>query len=117
MNYSSRKLLQVHIMPWRVAVVAGLLAAWFLALGVRAAYLQGLNNDFLQGKGDAVSARTLAIPANRGMVLDRFGQPLAISTPVETLWARPAETQALGWQEITRLAAILEMPAGALAKN
>ncbi len=116
-NYSSRKLLQVHIMPWRVAVVAGLLGGWFAALGIRGAYLQGLNTEFLQDKGDAVSSRRLAIPANRGMVLDRFGQPLAISTPVETLWARPADTQALSRQEIGRLAAILEAPAEALARK
>ncbi len=116
-NYSSRKLLQVHITPWRVAIVAGLLGAWFVALGMRAAYLQGLNTDFLQGKGDAVSSRKLAIPANRGMVLDRFGQPLAISTPVETLWARPSDTQSLASQQIVRLAAILGMPTNALAKK
>jgi len=117
MNYSSRKLLQVHITSGRVAIVAGLLGAWFAALGVRAAYLQGLNTDFLQGKGDAVSSRKLAIPANRGMVLDRFGQPLAISTPVETLWARPSDTQALNWQQIGRLAAILDVNADALARK
>lgn len=116
-NYSSRKLLEVHITPWRVAVVAGLLCAWFVALGVRAAYLQGLNTDFLQGKGDAVASRKLAIPANRGMVQDRFGQPLAISTPVETLWARPSDTQSLTSQQIGRLAAILGMPSNTLAKK
>jgi len=116
-NYSSRKLLQVHITPWRVAAVAGILGAWFGVLAVRAAYLQGLDTDFLQGKGDAVASRKLAIPANRGMVLDRFGQPLAISTPVETLWARPSDTQALSWQQISRLAAVLEMPADALARK
>lgn len=116
-NYSSKKLLEVHITPWRVAVVAGLLGAWFVALGVRAAYLQGLNTDFLQGKGDAVSSRKLAIPANRGMVLDRFGQPLAISTPVETLWARPSDASALTSQQISRLAAILDVPASSLSKK
>ena len=116
-NYSSRKLLQVHIMPWRVAVVAGLLGAWLVALGVRAAYLQGLNTDFLQGKGDAVSSRKLAIPANRGMVLDRFGQPLAISTPVETLWARPSDTRSLGWQQINRLASVLGVSTNELARK
>jgi cell division protein FtsI (penicillin-binding protein 3) len=116
-NYSSKKLLQVHITPWRVAAVAGILGAWFGVLAVRAAYLQGLDTDFLQGKGDAVASRKLSIPANRGMVLDRFGQPLAISTPVETLWARPGITRSLGWQQISRLAAILDMPTEALAKK
>ncbi len=116
-NYSSRKLLEVHITPWRVAVVAGILGAWFGVLAVRAAYLQGLNTDFLQGKGDAVSSRKLAIPANRGMVQDRFGQPLAISTPVETLWARPSVTQSLSREQIARLAGVLDMPRDALARK
>jgi cell division protein FtsI (penicillin-binding protein 3) len=116
-NYSSKKMLEVHITSWRVAAVAGILAAWFGMLAVRAVYLQGLNTDFLQGKGDAVASRRLAIPAHRGMVLDRFGQPLAISTPVETLWARPSLTQTLGWQEISRLAAVLDMPANFIARK
>lgn len=110
-------LLQAHIVPWRIYVVAGLLAVWFGALGIRAIYLQGLNNDFLQGKGDAVASRKLEIPAHRGMVLDRAGQTLAISTPVETLWARPAETQKLTWQQIRQLAKVLEMPEAALARK
>lgn len=117
MNYSSRKLLQVHIVPWRVALVAGLLGVWFLALAARAVYLQGLNTDFLQGKGDAVAARKVAIPAHRGMVQDRYGQALAISTPVETLWARPSLAQNLDYQQIVRLANVLDMPVNALAKK
>jgi cell division protein FtsI (penicillin-binding protein 3) len=116
-NYSSKKMLEVHITPWRVAAVAAILAAWFGTLAVRAAYLQGLNTDFLQGKGNDVASRRLAIPANRGMVLDRFGQPLAISTPVETLWARPSLTRSLNWQQVSRLAAVLDMPTEALARR
>ncbi len=116
-NYSSRKLLQVHITPLRMTLVAGLLGLWFAALGIRALYLQGLNKDFLQGKGDAVASRRLAIPANRGMVLDRFGQPLAISTPVEALWAQPSDTVDLSSQQISRLAAILNMPTNDLARR
>lgn len=115
MNYSSRRLLQVHIIPWRVALVAGLLALWFVALAVRAFYLQGMSNDFLQGKGDAVASRKLAIPANRGMVLDRHGQALAISTPVETLWARPSVTKDLSYKQIARLSNVLDMPVKDLA--
>ena len=114
---SGHHLLQAHIVPWRIYVVTGLLAAWFGALGIRALYLQGLNNDFLQGKGDAVASRKLEIPAHRGMVLDRTGKPLAISTPVEALWARPGETQSLTWQQIRRLAQVLDMSEAGLAKK
>ncbi len=117
MNYSSRKLLQVHIVPWRVGLVAGLLGVWFVALALRAIYLQGLETDFLQGKGDAVASRKLVIPAHRGMVQDRHGQPLAISTPVEALWARPSLTKSLDAQQIGRLAAALNGNAAQLAKK
>ncbi len=114
---SGHHLLQAHIVPWRIYLVTGLLAVWFGALGMRAIYLQGLNNDFLQGKGDAVASRMLEIPAHRGMVLDRSGQPLAISTPVEALWARPSVTQTLNWQQTRKLANVLGMPEGVLAKK
>lgn len=47
--------------------------------------------EFLQGQGDARYLRTVSIPAHRGMITDRHGEPLAISTPVESVWANPQE--------------------------
>lgn len=44
---------------------------------------------FLRGQGDARTIREEVIPANRGMILDRNGQPLAVSTPVVSIWANP----------------------------
>lgn len=51
--------------------------------------LQLLNNDFLRTYGDARSLRIVEIPAHRGVITDRNGNYLAISTPVESVWARP----------------------------
>lgn len=66
-----------------VLVLAGLL--W------RAFDMQVLNQVFFQKQGDARHLRTVTIPAHRGDIYDRNGQPLAISTPVDTVWANPGD--------------------------
>jgi len=62
------------------------MAAFALMLG-RAFYLQGVHDDFLQARGEARFTRVIEIPASRGVITDRFGEPLAISTPVESVGA------------------------------
>ena len=86
----SNQLLDLKLAPWRMATVGGLLIGGLVLVAGRAFYLQGLNTDYLQGKGDAISNRNLTLPTHRGQVSDRYGQLLAISTPVESLWARPS---------------------------
>lgn len=74
-------------------------AALLAAMGVVAAGLlmwrlvdlQLSEGDFLLGQGDARHKRLLLVPAHRGKITDRNGSPLAISAPVESLWAVPAE--------------------------
>ncbi|AAZ96066.1 peptidoglycan glycosyltransferase [Thiobacillus denitrificans ATCC 25259] len=116
MNYHSRRLLRLNLAPWRMATVAGLLLAGLTVVGGRAFYLQGLNTDYLQGKGDAVANRQLTLPAQRGQVADRHGQLLAISTPVESLWARPTELR-LDDAQRAQLARVLGVSPQALAKT
>ncbi len=116
MNYHSRKLLKLHLAPWRMATVAGLLLGGLVVVAGRAFYLQGLNTSYLQGKGDAVANRNLTLPAHRGQVTDRYGQLLAISTPVEALWARPADLRLTGPQR-AHLAQVLDMPERELEKR
>jgi len=70
-----------------IAVVLIALAA----LVGRIAYLNVIDRDFLQGQGDARTLRVEPIDAHRGMITDRHGDPLAISTPVVSLWANPQE--------------------------
>lgn len=55
----------------------------------RAIDLQVLNNAYLQEHGDARALRVVTIPAHRGMITDRNGEPLAVSTPVNSIWATP----------------------------
>lgn len=80
------------IMPaHRLAVLGAVLVGMCTLLVWRAADLHVLNKEFLQQQGDARSLRVVGIPAHRGMILDRRGEPLAISTPVESVWAHPGE--------------------------
>ncbi|MEE9321870.1 MAG: penicillin-binding protein 2 [Granulosicoccus sp.] len=59
------------------------------ALMVRAAFLQVFDHEFYRGQGDARQLRTVAMAAHRGNLLDRSGEPLAISTPIQSLWGVP----------------------------
>lgn len=77
--------------PWRFRLVLLLLALMVGAIGWRIVDLQVFDQDFLQNQGDARSVRHIPIPAHRGLITDRHGEPLAVSTPVTTLWANPKE--------------------------
>lgn len=92
-----------------------LLFGGFTALSARAVYLQVLHNDFLNEEGEKRVQRVVPIPAYRGMITDRRGEPLAVSTPVETLWANPREAQATPAQ-IQALANILDKDPDQLAR-
>lgn len=86
--------LEGALYPWRFRVVVGLLAIMVGAICWRIIDLQVVDRDFLKGQGDARSLRHIPIPAHRGLITDRNGEPLAVSTPVTTLWANPKEMQA-----------------------
>lgn len=77
---------------FRRSAVLGFFCLAFVLLAVRAFDLQILKQDFLRGEGDARHLRVVSIPAHRGMLLDRHGEPLAVSTPVDSVWANPRET-------------------------
>lgn len=79
--------------PWRFRVVVGLLLALVAAICWRIIDLQVVDHTFLKEQGDARSLRHIPIPAHRGLITDRNGEPLAVSTPVTTLWANPKEMQ------------------------
>nr|WP_274522125.1 penicillin-binding protein 2 [Halorhodospira sp. 9621] len=61
------------------------------AVILRALDLQVINSEFLRDEADARHLRTVSMPAHRGVITDRNGEPLAISSPVESAWANPAE--------------------------
>ena len=109
MNYAASPVLALRLPLWRSRMLLVLVAGGFLVLAGRAVYLQGLNNDFLQQKGESRYSRVLEISATRGKITDRHGEALAISTPVKSVWAIPEEVQ-FSSQQRARLAALLEMP-------
>ena len=62
-----------------------------LTLVARAFQLQVLDRSFYQKQGDVRQIRTLPLAAHRGMLLDRNGEPLAVSSPIDSIWADPRE--------------------------
>jgi len=85
--------LEGALYPWRFRLVLGLLALMVGAIAWRIVDLQVVDRDFLIGEGNARSLRHIPIPAHRGLITDRNGEPLAVSTPVTTLWANAKELQ------------------------
>ncbi len=75
---------------WRRTLLLSVFAMAALGVVARAGYLQVVHKDVLQREGAARYLRTEQIPAHRGELLDRNGEPLAISTPVDSVWAEPA---------------------------
>ncbi len=92
--------------PWRIGLLAVVLGAAAVVLVGRVVQLQVLQQDFLQGEGQARVVRTERMEAHRGVIIDRRGEPLAVSTSVETLWADPAMLVAVP-EHWPRLAAAL----------
>lgn len=93
----------------RLLLVAGTLGLCSLALLARAVDLQLIDNDFYQRQGDERFLREISIPTVRGMITDRNGEPLAVSSPVESVWANPKELSRHP-QRIPELAKALAVP-------
>jgi cell division protein FtsI (penicillin-binding protein 3) len=108
--------LEGALYPWRFRVVVGLLVILVLAICWRIVDLQVVDHTFLKEQGDARSVRHIPIPAHRGLITDRNGEPLAVSTPVTTLWANPKE-MALDKAKWPALAAALGQDAKALTER
>ena len=98
----------IVLSAWRSRILGAILLLSFLGLVVRAIYLQGMHNDFLQQKGESRYSRVIEISAHRGMITDRHGEPLAISTPVESVWASPQGMDATPGQ-IKKLADLIRI--------
>jgi cell division protein FtsI (penicillin-binding protein 3) len=76
---------------WRSAVILGLVLLGAAGLVARAIELQLLDHGFLASQGDARSMRVVKIAAHRGAITDRNGEPLGVSTPVDSVWVNPQE--------------------------
>jgi len=108
--------LALQLPVWRSRLLLLVLLAWFAALALRALYLQGLHNDFLQQKGESRYSRVIELSATRGRIVDRHNEPLAISTPVESVAASPADIE-ITQEQLKRLARSLGTEAGEIQKK
>ena len=91
---------------WRAHFLVGLLGVAAVALLCRAVDLQLFEYSFLSKQGDVRFTRVVDIAAHRGTITDRYGEPLAVSTPVDSIWVSPKQiVNARG--EVARLAGAL----------
>ncbi|MEP2614716.1 peptidoglycan D,D-transpeptidase FtsI family protein, partial [Marinobacter alexandrii] len=101
---------------WRYGSVLGVFLLVVVALGWRLVDLHIVDNDFLRQQGDVRTIRVESIDAHRGVVSDRYGEPLAVSTPVQTLWANPSEMDA-GEARLTNLSRLLNISEAGLRER
>jgi cell division protein FtsI (penicillin-binding protein 3) len=101
---------------WRANFMLVLLLCCALGLAWRAVELQLKDHEFLAGQGDARFSRVAEITATRGTITDRYGEPLAVSTPVDSVWVNPKEL-ALASDQLPRLAKALKRDKTELARR
>jgi cell division protein FtsI (penicillin-binding protein 3) len=106
----------VKLPAWRRRVLLIGVLVLFAGLFARGIYLQSLHKEFLQQKGDARYSRTLVLQAHRGKIVDRNGDLLAISSPVESVWASPPDVQ-MSKEQKTALAKLLTIKAKEIDKK
>jgi cell division protein FtsI (penicillin-binding protein 3) len=85
---------QQQVGSWRLNLVRVMFLLFVAALCWRLADIQIIHPDFLRHQGDARHLRQVPVVAHRGMILDRHGEPLAISTPVNSIWLNPQDVDA-----------------------
>jgi cell division protein FtsI (penicillin-binding protein 3) len=115
-KFAESPVLKLRLPAWRSRLMALLILSCFAILIGRSFYLQVLNNDFLQEKGDSRYRRDLEISASRGRIADRNGDVLALSTPMKSVWAIPVDAR-LSPQQTKQLAGLLEMDAKELSRK
>ena len=98
----------VKLSAWRSFLLMSLLMLGLLSLAGRAAYLQGMHHDFLQKKGESRYSRIIEMNADRGMITDRNGQVLAISSPIASINADPKLIKMTS-EQLKKLSALLEI--------
>jgi cell division protein FtsI (penicillin-binding protein 3) len=115
-RFADSPVLKLAMSPWRSRLVVAMLLTGSLALVGRAFWLQVVQTDFLQGKGESRYRRDLEISASRGRIVDRNGEVLAISTPMKSVWAIPSLAQLSPTQKAS-LAKLLDMDSRELERK
>lgn len=113
---SSKNQYAEQFSSWRHYTVVGAGLLLFVVLLVRLTYLQVLDTDFLQSESTKRIVRDHKLPAYRGMIVDRNNEPLAVSTPVKSIWANPKQILKDN-VDVSALAAHLNMSAATLNKR
>ncbi len=101
---------------WRSMLVFVLVVLGAAGLAARAVELQLVEHGFLARQGDERSLRVVKIAAHRGAITDRNGEPLALSTPVDSIWVNPQEVNE-NIDQLPRLAKALQQEPQALARR
>jgi cell division protein FtsI (penicillin-binding protein 3) len=114
-RFTESPVLKDQLAGWRMHLVSALIFVGLVTLVGRAFYLQVINEDFLQERGDARYRRVLEIPASRGKILDRHGEMLAQSTPMRAVWA--SADAKLDADQLKALANLLEMDSRQIEKK
>ncbi len=91
----------------RRKLLLGAMLTAMVSLTGRATYLQILDKDFLQDKGDLQHIGIVDVPAYRGQIKDRSGEPLAISTPVQSIWLNTRQLKSDEQEKLAQMAKIL----------
>ncbi len=102
---------------WRVRLVLVVIFMLLAGLAYRLVYLQVSEQEFLKNQGDLRMVRTEVDPAHRGLISDRNGEPLAVSTPVESIWINPKYFPSVDKVDIAHLASLLDVREVALKKK
>lgn len=106
----------VKLPAWRRRLLLVLVLLGFVALLGRSLYLQSFHKRFLQEKGDARYNRTLVLPSQRGKINDRHGELLAISSPVESVWANPSDVN-IDAAQTKKIAELLNLKVDTVSKK
>lgn len=93
----------------RRQLLLGSMLTAMLVLSCRAVFLQVLDREFLQDKGDLQHIGIVDVPAYRGQIKDRNGNPLAISTPVQSIWMNMRQIKEADREKVAQMGKILSI--------
>jgi cell division protein FtsI (penicillin-binding protein 3) len=105
---------EYRIPVWRFALVLGVFLCLLIVVAGRMGYLHLVQQSFLEAQGEQRMVRDESIPALRGDINDRHGEPLAVSSPVKSLWLNP---KLFDSANVPKLAAILDISANKLTRR
>ena len=106
----------VKLPAWRRRLLLVAVLLGFAGLLGRSVYLQSFHKHFLQQKGDARYSRAITLTSHRGKITDRYGELLAISSPVESVWASPPDVE-ISTAQLQQIAKLLDVKVEVMQKK